>query len=327
VDTFAFDKTGTLTSSDPALERVVALRSGVADAAQLIALAASLETLSTHPFARALAREARQRGLVLPPMTEGRAHASAGVEGNVNGVRLRLGKPEYALGFVMADPLPVGARLLQRMEREKLASASVTVLADRDGPLALFVFGERLREDAAAVVRELQRNGAEVAIISGDRREPVERVARELGLERELGGVMGRVMGRVMAHQTPESKRALVQQWQRDGRRVAMIGDGMNDAPVIAQADVSIALAEGNALAQARADFIALRSRLADVGSAVHCSRRGMRVVHQNLAWAFVYNVAVIPLAAFGYLTPALAAVGMAASSALVVANALRAAR
>lgn len=319
VDTFAFDKTGTLTSSDPALERVVALRSGVADAAHLIALAASLETLSTHPFARALAREARQRGLVLPPMTDGRAHASAGVEGTVNGVRLRLGKPEYALGHVMADPLPVGARLLQRMEREKLASASVTVLADRDGPLALFVFGERLREDAAAVVRELQRSGAEVAIISGDRREPVERVARELGLDRE--------MERVMANQTPESKRALVQQWQRDGRRVAMIGDGMNDAPVIAQADVSIALAEGNALAQARADFIALRSRLADVGSAVLCARRGMRVVHQNLAWAFVYNVAVIPLAAFGYLTPAMAAVGMAASSALVVANALRAAR
>jgi Cu2+-exporting ATPase len=298
---------------------VVALRSGVADAAQLIALAASLETLSTHPFARALAREARQRGLVLPPMTEGRAHASAGVEGTVNGLRLRLGKPEYALGHVMADPLPVGARLLQRMEREKLASASVTVLADRDGPLALFVFGEQLRDDAATVVRELQRSGAEVAIISGDRREPVERVARELGLDRELA--------RVMAHQTPQSKRALVQQWQRDGRRVAMVGDGMNDAPVIAQADVSIALAEGNALAQARADFIALRSRLADVGSAVHCARRGMRVVHQNLAWALVYNVAVIPLAAFGYLTPALAAVGMAASSALVIANALRAAR
>jgi Cu2+-exporting ATPase len=131
----------------------------------------------------------------------------------------------------------------------------------------------------------------------------------------------------VFAHQTPESKRALVQQWQRDGRRVAMLGDGMNDAPVIAQADVSIALAEGNALAQARADFIALSSRLADVGRAVHAARYGMRVVHQNLAWAFIYNVGVIPLAALGYLTPALAAVGMAASSALVIGNAMRAAR
>jgi Cu2+-exporting ATPase len=315
VDTFAFDKTGTLTSSDPALERVVALRSGVTDTAQLIALGASLETLSTHPFARALACAARERKLVLPPITDGRAHASAGVEATVDGVRLRLGKPEYALGHVVADPLPVGARLLQRMEREKLASNSVIVLADRDGPLALFVFGERLREDAARLVRELLDSGAEVALISGDRREPVERVAREVGVER------------VLAHQTPESKRALVQQWQRDGRRVAMIGDGMNDAPVIAQADVSIALAEGNALAQARADFIALRSRLADVGQAVHAARRGMRVVRQNLAWAFVYNVAAIPLAAFGFLTPALAAVGMAASSALVIANALRAAR
>ncbi|MCA3217792.1 MAG: cation-translocating P-type ATPase [Burkholderiales bacterium] len=315
VDTFAFDKTGTLTSSDPALERVVALRSAVTDTTQLIALAASLETLSTHPFARALAGEARQRKLVLPSISDGRAHASAGVEATVDGVRLRLGKPEYALGHVIADLLPVGARLLQRMEREKLASNSVIVLADRDGPLALFVFGERLRDDAAALVDGLRAAGAEIALVSGDRREPVERVGRELAIDR------------VFAHQTPESKRALVQQWQHDGRRVAMLGDGMNDAPVIAQADVSIALAEGNALAQARADFIALSSRLADVGHAVHGARYGMRVVRQNLAWALIYNVGVIPLAALGYLTPALAAVGMAASSALVIGNAMRAAR
>jgi Cu2+-exporting ATPase len=313
VDTFAFDKTGTLTGAEPVLERVVPLRTGL-DAAAAVGLAARLEALSTHPFARALAQAARRLGVPLPAASQGRAHASAGVEALVEGRRLRLGKPEYALGLVQVDPLPVAARLLQRVEREKLACASVIVLADRDGPLALFAFGEALRPDAAALVQALRRHG-EVALLSGDRREPVERVARELGIER------------VFAHQTPQSKQALVRQWQTEGRRVAMLGDGLNDAPVIAQADVSIALAEGNALAQARADLIALSSRLADVQRAVAGARRGMAIVRQNLGWALVYNVGVIPLAALGYLTPALAAVGMAASSALVVGNALRAAR
>jgi len=291
----------------------VPLRTGL-DAAAAVGLAASLEALSTHPFARALAQAARRLGVPLPAASQGRAHASAGVEALVEGRRLRLGKPEYALGLVQVDPLPVAARLLQRVEREKLACASVIVLADRDGPLALFAFGEALRPDAADLVQALHRHG-EVALLSGDRREPVERVARELGIER------------VFAHQTPQSKQALVRQWQTEGRRVAMLGDGLNDAPVIAQADVSIALAEGNALAQARADLIALSSRLADVQRAVAGARRGMAIVQQNLGWALVYNVGVIPLAALGYLTPALAAVGMAASSALVVGNALRAAR
>lgn len=112
---------------------------------------------------------------------------------------------------------------------------------------------------------------------------------------------------------------------QAQGSRVAMLGDGLNDAPVIAQADVSIALAEGAALAQARADFIAVHARLADVTALFYAARRAMRIVRGNLGWAFAYNVVVIPLAALGYLTPALAAVGMAASSAAVLANALRA--
>jgi len=152
-------------------------------------------------------------------------------------------------------------------------------------------------------------------LVSGDRAGSVERVARALGIERAY------------AKQTPASKRELVAQLQGTGRRVAMLGDGFNDAPVLAQADVSIALAEGAALAQARADFIVLGSHAADVAVLLRSARRGMGIVRENLAWALLYNIAAIPLAAFGYLSPALAAVGMAASSALVVANALRARR
>jgi Cu2+-exporting ATPase len=313
VDTFACDKTGTLTAAEPRLAQVVPLRAF--DAAKLLAMAASLESLSSHPFARALVRAAQDAGVTLPAIAEGRAQASAGVEGVVEGRRLRLGKADFALGLVEADPVPVAARLLRRMEREKIATESVIVLADREGPLALFSFGEALRGDAGELVQQLRRAQVDVLLVSGDRRAPVERVARELSI------------GSVYAHQTPESKRELVRELQKSGRTVAMLGDGMNDAPVIAQADVSIALAEGNALAQARADLIVLTPRLADVGHAFSAARRGMRIVRENLGWAFAYNVVVIPLAAFGYITPALAAVGMALSSLLVVGNALRAAR
>jgi Cu2+-exporting ATPase len=315
VNTFACDKTGTLTAAEPKLAQLVPLRGSAGDAQALLAMAASLESLSSHPFARALVAAARDAQLTLPIATDGRAQASAGVEAVINGRRLRLGKPDYALGLIDADPVPVAARLLKRMERDKLASESVIVLADREGPLALYSFGEALRADAGPLVRELKAQDVDVLLVSGDRRAPVERVARELAI------------GTVYAHQTPESKRELVAGLQKSGRTVAMLGDGMNDAPVIAQADVSIALAEGNALAQARADLIVLSSRLADVAHAFAAARRGMTIVRENLAWAFVYNVAVIPLAALGYITPALAAVGMAGSSLLVVGNALRAAR
>jgi len=301
------------TAAEPRLTQLVPLRAG--DPMKLLALAAALESLSAHPFARALARAAREAGVSVPPVAEGKAQPSAGVEAVVEGRRLRLGKVDYALGLIDADPLPVAARLLKRMERDKLARDSVVVLADREGPLALLSFGEALRADAAALVDTLKRASIEVMLVSGDRRAPVERVARELGIEASY------------PHQTPESKRELVRVLQRAGRTVAMLGDGMNDAPVIAQADVSIALAEGNALAQARADLIVLSSRLADVAQALATARRGMRIVRENFGWAIAYNVVVIPLAAFGYITPALAAVGMAASSLLVVGNALRAAR
>jgi len=316
VDTLACDKTGTLTLPVPELMRIVPLRG--LDATALLARAAALEALSNHPFARALTRAARSAGVTVPTIAEGVVAPAAGVEGIVEGKRLRIGKPDYALGLVTREPLPVAARLLKRLEQEKLRAASVVVLADPAGPLALFAFGEMCRPGAVALVQEVQSAGIQMLLVSGDRREPVERVARELGIGAE--GARN-----VFALQTPESKRQIVTALQAQGRRVAMLGDGMNDAPVIAQADVSIALAEGATLAQARADFIALHSRASDVAALFAGSRKAMRIVRQNLVWALGYNVAVIPLAAFGYLTPALAAVGMAASSLLVVGNALRA--
>jgi P-type E1-E2 ATPase len=151
--------------------------------------------------------------------------------------------------------------------------------------------------------------------VSGDRRGAVDAVAAALGRETRL---------QVFAEQTPAGKQALLARWQGQGRRVAMIGDGINDAPVLAQADASIALASGSDLTQARADIICLRSSLADVGFAFELARRTTHAVRANFGWALAYNAAMIPLAIMGRLSPLVAAAGMALSSAIVLANSLR---
>jgi Cu2+-exporting ATPase len=310
VDVLACDKTGTLTTGSPALIKQLLLREAEPD--RMLAIAAALETMSTHPYARALLQAARSLPDPLPAVADGRVEASAGIEGMVLGQRYRLGKIEFALTEKLAS---LRGGVASVVGGEGLAAASYVVLADESGPLAVFVFGEQLREDAPQLVDAAVDRGIEVVVLSGDRREPVQAVARTLGIERAL------------AHQTPDSKRSWVAGQQGAGHRVAMLGDGLNDAPVIAQADVSIALAGGSMLAQARADFIVLNSRLVDVEFALAAAHRARRIVRQNLAWAFAYNVVIIPLAALGFVSPAVAAVGMAASSLGVVANALRARR
>jgi Cu2+-exporting ATPase len=311
IDVLACDKTGTLTTAEPALTRVIPLRG--LRSADVLAQAAALEAVAAHPFARALAQAAAN--VTVPPAKDVVVTPSAGIEGTVAGRRLRIGKIEFALALAGEAAQGAWSRRWPSLVAQLSRDDSVIALADEQGVLALFAFGEMLRPDAAALVEAARALGAEVLLISGDRAGAVERVARTLGIERAF------------AQQTPASKRELVAQLQGAGRRVAMLGDGFNDAPVLAQADVSIALAEGAALAQARADFIVLGSQPADVAALLRGAHRGMRIVRENFAWALVYNVGAIPLAAFGYLSPALAAVGMAASSALVVANALRARR
>ena len=309
VDVLACDKTGTLTTAEPALTRVIPLRG--LRSADVLAQAAALEAVAAHPFARALAQAAAQ--IAVPIAHDVVITPSAGIEGTVAGRRMRIGKIEYALELSGGTGQSGWTRRWPALAAQLPADGSVIALADGQGALAVFAFVEMLRPDAAALVDAARALGAEVVLVSGDRAGSVERIARALGIERAY------------AKQTPASKRELVAQLQGTGRRVAMLGDGFNDAPVLAQADVSIALAEGAALAQARADFIVLGSRAADVAVLLRSARRGMGIVRENLAWALLYNIAAIPLAAFGYLSPALAAVGMAASSALVVANALRA--
>jgi len=185
-------------------------------------------------------------------------------------------------------------------------------LGDESGPLAAFRLGDALRSEAREAIAAMRALGLRVHLLSGDGEHATQDMARRAGMDI------------VRAQATPEDKRRYVVDLQRQGRAVAMVGDGINDAPVLAQADVSLAMGGGTRLAQMRSDAVLLSEDLRDLPRAVGYARKTLRVVRQNVAWAFAYNLAVLPLALSGMLTPWAAAIGMSGSSLLVVLNALR---
>ena len=280
-----FDKTGTLTAGVPTQLHVQTF--GI-QPAQAQAWAAALERDSTHPLAQAFRDQAASRAsdVVL--------HAGLGVEGGVDGRRLRIGRA----GFAAARD-----------------DDGAVWLGDGHQPLARFVLEQAPRGDAAAALHALEAQGIASEVCSGDGHDAVARLAHMLGIHD------------YRARQTPEQKLAHVRTLQAQGEVVAMVGDGINDAPVLAGADVSLALADGAAIAQRAADLVVAGGQLQAIPRAIALARRTRRVVRQNLGWALAYNVIALPLAATGQVTPWMAALGMAASSLLVTLNALRLAR
>jgi Cu2+-exporting ATPase len=287
---FVFDKTGTFTAGRPMLREVGVLRGTREEA---LALAAALENVSEHPLAHSL----RDECIGPPQATDLHNFAGHGVEGVVVGRRLRIGHADFV------------ATLCQGKIRGALGGVW---LGDRDGPIACFEFSDALRPDAAALTHRLRGAGAKLVLLSGDGEGPVRATAQTLGIDEWKSAA------------SPADKQAYVKALQERGERVAMVGDGVNDAPVLAQADVSIAMGSGAALAQGAADMVLLSGKLIDLAEGVHYARRTLRIIRQNLGWAVGYNLAAIPLAVAGYVTPWLAGIGMAASSTLVVLNALR---
>ena len=294
-DRIVFDKTGTLTRGRPALERIVPLADG-ADADRCLAIAARLESGSEHPLARAFPR----RG---DTPTDLRPVPGRGIEGSVDGVLYRIGSAEF-----------VGEAARDAAGQIETGPASTLVfLGDGEGrALAAFELRDSLRDDAAAVVEALREAGIATAIASGDRPRTVADIAGRLGIDDARGDLR------------PEDKLAWVRRLQAAGEKVALVGDGINDAPVLAGADVSVAMGAGTTLAQSSADAVLLGDSLAPLLTAVELSRRTHRIIRQNIGWAIGYNVLAVPLAASGLLAPWMAAIGMSASSLLVVLNALR---
>jgi Cu2+-exporting ATPase len=290
------DKTGTLTEGALAVVRVEPV--GGWTASRVLPVAAALEAGSDHPVARALRADASED---LPPATGIRHQTGGGIVGTVDGRSFRLGSRRFleAAGVVLPWPTVDG-------------TWSEVWLACDGQPAARFLLGDRLRPDAVDAVRGLQALGLKVLLASGDQLPVVAAVAQRCGIERWQAGC------------TPEGKHELVSALQADGAIVCMVGDGVNDAPVLAQAAVSVAMGSGAVLAQQSADLVLTGPRLGTLVDGIVHARHTLRIMRQNLGWALAYNLVAVPLAAGGWLSPWLAGLGMAASSLLVVVNALR---
>jgi len=295
IDTLVLDKTGTLTEGRLTLKAIHPLRD--LDEGACLALAAALENRSEHPIARAFSQAPRAAQSV-------DSHPGQGLQGSVDGRLLRIGEA----GFVCA---------LSGQSVPSIASehGQWLLLGDGQGPLAWFVLDDRLREDAPDLIAAARARGWNIHLLSGDSSPMVGEVARQLGIEDARGGL------------TPDAKLAVLKQLHGEGRRVLMLGDGVNDVPVLAAADISVAMGSASDLAKTSADAVLLSNRLGSLVDGLKLAKRTRRIIIENLAWATLYNGLVLPFAALGWITPIWAAVGMSLSSLLVVLNALRLSR
>ncbi|MFM7271720.1 MAG: heavy metal translocating P-type ATPase [Actinomycetes bacterium] len=302
VDAAILDKTGTVTTGRMALVDAVA-GSGV-DAALLLRRAGSLEDASEHPIARAIAAGARDRGAELATPEGFRNEPGVGVVGTVDGVEVRVGRPEW-VG-------PVPAELDTAVAAADARGATV-VFAGWDGATqGVLVVADTVKPEAADAVRALHELGIATVLVTGDREAPARWVADVVGIDRIVAGVL------------PEGKVEVVRSLQAEGRRVAVVGDGVNDAPALALADLGIAIGTGTDVALEASDLTLVSGDPRGAADAIALSRRTLATIKGNLFWAFAYNVAAIPLAASGVLNPAIAAATMGFSSVFVVTNSLR---
>jgi Cu2+-exporting ATPase len=302
VDTVIFDKTGTLTSEDFSLQHI-ATRDGI-DADQALAWAAALAQHSLHPVSRSLLRAVGDKANTAVVLDNVKEFAGQGVQATLRQASEMAGlesRKELRLGSAAFCGVP--------MKTSEVLQAS---LSDQDGWLASFEFAETPREEADATLRALEDLGLRIRILSGDGQASVSQLASRLHVADAMGAC------------SPEEKLKQVKLEQAQGHRVAMVGDGLNDGPVLAGADVSFALGQALPLAQSKADFVFMASNLKPLVATIRLSQQTMQIVRQNLIWAAIYNFACVPLAMLGYLPAWLAGLGMACSSLGVVLNAMR---
>jgi Cu2+-exporting ATPase len=296
-----WDKTGTLTQGLVRIDATQPLAE--LPEAECLELAAGLERMSDHPVARAFLDASADTNAA----TDVEVHPGEGLEGVIAGRRLRVGTEAFVRRLA-----PQGNRPFFPVHD---AATSQVFLGGADGLLAVFELSDQLRVEAADCVAAIRELGITSHVVSGDQAASVARIAERCGIEH------------FESRMTPQSKLDHLRELQRNGRIVAAVGDGINDAPLLRGADVAIAMGRGSALAQTSADLILVRDTLNEVPALVSLARRTQRTIRQNLAWAFSYNLLVLPLAALGYVPPWLAAIGMSLSSVVVVLNSMRLSR
>jgi len=308
------DKTGTVTQGKPAVTDIAVLQPGALPADDLLRIAAAVEALSEHPLASAIVAEQERRELPRSSASNFRSESGMGASATVDGRRVIVGNSAM-LELHSIDTRPADEYLGRTASRGQTA-----VLVAIDGTLVGAVaLADPVRASSAAAVARLRGAGLDVVLLTGDRRAVAEAISREAGIARVLAEVL------------PAGKVTAIADLQRGGHVVAMVGDGINDAPALAQADVGIAMGGGTGVAIEAADAVLMREDLNAAADVIELSRRTMRIIRQNLFWAFAYNVIAIPIAA-GVLYPAaglllspvLASAAMALSSVTVVGNSLR---
>lgn len=305
MQTLVVDKTGTLTEGQPEVTEL--LPAAGQDATRLLALAAALERGSEHPLARAVARKAEEGGLPVPGVENFDTLPGKGVSGHVDGRAVLLGSPRWIAE--VASPIPTA--LSSQVETAQSRGQTVVGLAENGEVIGFIAIADRLRESSVEAVGDLKAAGIEVVMLTGDNRHTAAAIAAQAGIASFTSEVL------------PQNKADEVRRLQEAGKVTGMAGDGINDAPALAQADVSFAIGAGADVAVEAADVILVRNDLHGVLTAVKLSQATLGKIRQNLFFAFIYNVLGIPLAAFGLLNPVIAGAAMAMSSISVVSNSL----
>ena len=317
LDTIVLDKTGTITEGRPAVSDLLVVGGGRMTEDDLLQVTASVEQGSEHPLGRAIVREAEQRKIALSVLEGFQSHGGAGVEGAVAGKKIRVGKPKWFDAGLWRD----AAGDVDRLQAQ---GKTVMVVAVEDGIVGLVAVADPMKADSAEAIQSLHAQGLKVVMLTGDNPQTAQTIARQVGIDD------------VHAEVRPEEKSLEVKKIMDSGRRVGMVGDGINDAPALAQADVGMAIGTGTDVAIETADVILSSGSLKGIPRTIAVSRQTMQTIRQNLFLAFVYNVLLIPVAAgvlapfaafpemLRHLHPILAALAMALSSISVVSNSLR---
>jgi len=305
LNTIALDKTGTVTRSEPKVTDIFALPSF--SEAELLRYAASVERASEHPLAEAVVQLAQERGIALAQPGAFEAVSGRGVSAVVDGRAVLIGSPRY-LRERAVDLAELEAQVAALQDRARTA-----VVVAIDGAAAgVLGIADTLKDGSREAIASLKALGLEVVMITGDNAGTARAIAQEAGIDR------------VLAELLPDQKAEAIRALQAEGKRVGMVGDGINDAPALALADVGIAIGTGTDIAMEASDVTLVSGDLRGVARAIALSRATMRTIRQNLFWAFIYNISLIPVAMLGLLQPIFAAAAMAFSSVFVVSNSLR---